>query len=733
MRLFGRSWIRGGGSALTIAVLMSGFLSGPVSAVAPEQWRFRTAADFDPGEFQSVSIGEDGALRLSSQLEEIFVASDPYLWSLVMDRKGTLYAGSGNDGKIFRVRPGQEGELFFDGEELEVHALAIARDGRLYAGTSAPGRVYRFDAGGNAELFFDPELDYIWDLAFLPDGDLLVATGPGGILYRVDREGAEKVWFDSEDTHIRSILISRKGDTIIGTSGQGLIVRISQEGEPSVLYDSPREEVVDLAEGPDGSLYAATLDQEKKPTVKPVRGRAEIKKTPVPVVRRPAAARFNAVYRINPDGITEEFWTAKKEKLYSLLWSEGKLLVGTGDPGRVVALSEEGEATERIRTTSGQVTAMVSGPHGSLFLATSNLGVVSKLDSKSAGQGEYVSIVKDTQTASDWGNVSWKADTPGGTSVRLMVRTGNTGKPGRTWSEWSSPYTDSSGTRIDRPKARYIQWKAVLNSGGKKETPALREVMVAYLQTNLAPGVESVKILTPGTQFQRIPSSNTNNTVAKTPTPKPVSSTSKVTTDKKKSKSDSLARPERGVRSSFQKGRRTARWSATDPNGDSLTFSVYFRGEGEKLWKLLKEGIKEKFHSWDATAMPDGAYQIRVVASDTPSNPRGEALEGEKTSDFFFVDHTPPQIENLDASVRSGKAEITFLVTDSFSLIETAHYSVDAQEWQALYPEDRVADSTSELFRFETEDLVSGEHTIVVRAADEMGNRGSGKIILEIP
>ncbi|MCZ6670000.1 MAG: hypothetical protein O6947_03115, partial [Acidobacteria bacterium] len=86
MRLFGRSWIGGGGSALTIAVLMSGFLSGPVSAVAPEQWRFRTAADFDPGEFQSVSIGEDGALRLSSQLEEIFVASDPYLWSLVMDR-----------------------------------------------------------------------------------------------------------------------------------------------------------------------------------------------------------------------------------------------------------------------------------------------------------------------------------------------------------------------------------------------------------------------------------------------------------------------------------------------------------------------------------------------------------------------------------------------------------------------------------------------------------------------
>ena len=732
MRLLWKSRIRDGGSALIIAILMSGFLSGPVSAVTPEQWRFRTAADFDPGEFQSVSIDENGAVRLSSRLEEIFVAPDPYLWSLVVDRKGTLYAGSGNDGKIFRVEPGQEGELFFDGEELEVHALALARNGRLYAGTSAPARVYRFDADGNAEMFFDPERDYIWDLAFLPDGDLLVATGPGGILYRVDPEGAAKVWFDSEDTHIRSILISRKGDTVIGTSGQGLIVKISPEGEPFVLYDSPKEEVVDLAEAPDGSLYAATLQKGKKPTPKPVRGGTEIRKTPASTVRRPSPPRNNVVYRIDPDGVPKEFWTAKKEKFYSLLWSEGTLLVGTGDPGRVVALTGEGEATERIRTSSAQVTALVSGPRGSIFLATSNLGGVSKLDSESAGQGEYLSTVKDTRTVSDWGNVSWKADTPQGSSVRLMVRTGNTAKPDRTWSEWSTPYTDSSGTRIDRPKARYIQWKAVLDSGEKRGTPALREVMVAYLQTNLAPRVESVKVLTPGTQYQRIPSSSSTSTESKPPTPVPVSSTSKAT-DKKKSKSASLSRPERGVRSSFQKGRRTARWTATDANGDSLTYSVYFRGEGEKLWKVLKEGIKEKFLSWDATAMPDGAYQIRVVASDTPSNPRGEALEGEKTSDSFFVDHTPPQIENLDASVRAGKAEVTFLVTDSFSPIETAHYSVDAQEWQALYPEDRVADSISESFRFETDDLISGEHTIVVRAADEMGNRGSGKIILEIP
>ena len=36
-------------------------------------------------------------------------------------------------------------------------------------------------------------------------------------------------------------------------------------------------------------------------------------------------------------------------------------------------------------------------------------------------------------------------------------------------------------------------------------------------------------------------------------------------------------------------------------------YSIYFRGENQRDWLLLKDGLEQKYYSWDATAMPDGA------------------------------------------------------------------------------------------------------------------------------
>jgi hypothetical protein len=32
----------------------------------------------------------------------------------------------------------------------------------------------------------------------------------------------------------------------------------------------------------------------------------------------------------------------------------------------------------------------------------------------------------------------------------------------------------------------------------------------------------------------------------------------------------------------------TVRWAAHDDNGDDLTYSLYLRGDGETVWRLLK-------------------------------------------------------------------------------------------------------------------------------------------------
>ena len=74
----------------------------------------------------------------------------------------------------------------------------------------------------------------------------------------------------------------------------------------------------------------------------------------------------------------------------------------------------------------------------------------------------------------------------------------------------------------------------------------------------------------------------------------------------------------------------TVRWAAHDDNGDDLTYALYLRGDGETVWRLLKDEITDKAYSFDATLIPDGGYQIKVVASDAPSHTPGDALTGEK-------------------------------------------------------------------------------------------------------
>ena len=88
-------------------------------------------------------------------------------------------------------------------------------------------------------------------------------------------------------------------------------------------------------------------------------------------------------------------------------------------------------------------------------------------------------------------------------------------------------------------------------------------------------------------------------------------------------------------------------WSAHDDNDDDLHYSIYFRGENEHEWKLLKDKLDQKFYSWDSTTLPDGAYYLKIIATDAPSNPPAISLKTERESERFEVDNTPPVIEGL--------------------------------------------------------------------------------------
>jgi hypothetical protein len=183
-------------------------------------------------------------------------------------------------------------------------------------------------------------------------------------------------------------------------------------------------------------------------------------------------------------------------------------------------------------------------------------------------------------------------------------------------------------------------------------------------------------------------------------------------------------------------------WSAHDDNDDDLRYAVYYRGENEHEWKLLKDKLDQKYYSWDTNTLPDGAYYLKIVATDALSNPPAIALKTERESERFEVDNTPPIIKNLQArtlEVYAGGGQpasaltVKFDATDSGSSIDHAQYSVDGGDWALLAPIGNVSDAPEEHYEFSPGKLVPGEHTIAVRAYDRFDNVGSAKTTFVVP
>jgi hypothetical protein len=171
-------------------------------------------------------------------------------------------------------------------------------------------------------------------------------------------------------------------------------------------------------------------------------------------------------------------------------------------------------------------------------------------------------------------------------------------------------------------------------------------------------------------------------------------------------------------------------WQADDPDGDKLSYSVFFRGDGERDWKLLRADLSENTYLLDGDVFADGRYFFRVVASDRPSNAAEQSREAELVGPPVLVDNTPPVVK---AAVprRSGTAlEIDVDAEDQGSSLRRCEYSVDAHPWQPVEAVDGVTDSSRERFLIRIDNLAPGEHLIAIRAYDAAGNAGLTKVIV---
>ncbi len=721
-----------------------------VSASAPVFWQVATRADLMKGDVQNLAVDDDGRLTLGPPTALVYDSAAPFLWSVAAGPGGTTYIGSGNEGKVFRVGPDGKATVFYDASEMEIHALAAAPDGGLYVAASPDGQIYKVDAKGAARPFYKPEAKYIWSLAVDRAGNVFAGTGGNGVIYKVTPDGKGSVFYKTRCTNVVALAFDAAGRLLAGTESPGRVFRIDGEGHAFVLLESAYREIHSLRVDPKGVIYAVavaaeTAGGEERPAEA---APAPARKAPVASVsteisgitvidvgvsaaagakvseaKTAAPTAKGAVYRILPDGLWDTVWESPEDTPYDVAFAnDGALLVATGDKGKIFRIAGDPPGVSlAARAPAKQVTRFLSTAGGDLFYVTSNPGKLFRLSPGHAGRGTYESDVRDTETVSTWGTISWKGSTPPGSQIQIRTRSGNSQTPDDTWSPWSEPYTNADGQPIKSPNARFIQWQAVLSGSGA--SPVLTSVTVAYLQRNLRPRIASITAYPPGNVFQK-PYSTGEGEIAGFEAGWPDTRPSPVTLAAGAASNPSLGPSPLGRRI-YQKGLQTIAWKAEDDNGDKLQYDLFYRREGETAWRPLQRGLTDPLFVWDTTSVPDGTYFVRIVANDALSNPPAQALSTKSDSEAIDVDNTPPAIRLLDVRRESGKTVVSFEAADAQSTIERADYSVDSGRWQPLYPKDGLCDSRTESFEFSVGGQPEG---IVLRVMDVMGNIATARV-----
>ena len=466
--------------------------------------------------------------------------------------------------------------------------------------------------------------------------------------------------------------------------------------------------------------------------------------TPLPTVNS------SSVYRIAADGSPEELWSARDDVVYSMgLLPGGKLLLGTGNDGVVLELDGNHVFSKLVKATSRQVTSIAAGPGGKLFLAAANPGKVFALGPENESEGTYESQPLDAHIFSRWGRTVWwgenfaAANAAGAARIAIYARSGNTSDPDSNLSDWSGPYANPSGDKLDCPAARFVQWKAVLRGGSGASAPAIDWFSIAYLPKNIPPEVTAIAVQDPGVRIQGIslPPAGAGPqapraTGCRRRRPRPRSNQWRVCARGRFL--DDEARPS-ALRISIPFLRASRKKDSSPFCGRPMMRTM------TSLNSPFISGAKTRLPgscsrtSWIRGSIrgtqrqcPTAPTTLKIVANDAPSNPGGEALSSERESDRFVVDNAPPSIAQLTAESVSAGVRVRFQASAPVSFVARAQYSLDAGDWTLDFPAGGLSDAPRENYDFQLQKISPGEHTVTVRVYDQFENVSSAKATVRI-
>ncbi len=668
--------------------------------------------DWLGSETRGVRIGADGRLRLAPNLRRVGQLPEGVIWAAVPDGSGGAYLSAGTDGKLFHYVGGQMKPL---GQVKGGIVFAMARLGQdLVVAPTGEGKLVRVTPGGEVKPFADIDARIVWALAV--EGDAVIVAGgfeKGAVLIQAREGSSRRLTELADETAFTALVADGAGGWYLGSHGRGLVLRYSRQGDRlETLLDTPFEEVRALALA-DGQLY---IGADNGLTPKFSTGQLERREGYLQADT--STITRSAVIRLDKDRVPETLWQSTQSQIYALTAWKGQLLVGTGNRSRLFALplgkardTDPFAVVQELGTA--QATAFLPSG-GDLLVVGSNPAELHLLSEAQATEGTLESKILKGAPIADWGRTYLDADTPTGTNVELQFRTGSTETPDATWSPWTPPLR--SGERPALPPARFAQFRLRLSSTRGGATPIVETVSVYWAHRNLAPVWEGVDLMPPGLIITRTaPPDDIGIERVPLDTQKLIPALGYMGAEKR----------------SFRRGGQSFVFRVNDPNGDALQFTIRLVPErGAPI--LLEKAWKEKFFSFDTLPVPDGRYRLEVIASDAPSAPFNAALTSTWRTAPFTVDHTPPVISELSATVEGEGIRVRFLARDETSVLKEAAISADGERWLQIVPEDRVFDQKEE--RFDV--LVPREATrgdrILVKVVDQHNNEQSAAVTLGV-
>jgi len=579
--------------------------------------------------------------------------------------------------------------------------MARLPDGDIVAATIPGGTIHRVSTRGKLSTFATLDVEQIWDLLVHRDR-LLVATGPKGELFSLSLEGKDaKVILDVSEKDLLSLL-AVKQDIVVGTAPRAKLFQVSDDLEGTLLHDFAGDEVRDLALTSTGLVVAVNEFKDRSLSsvdalTKTLNRTSLVGQPPTGSISGGSTPKAEAtVYHVNLGAKLDlaraseaswEKWLHKDKQYFSSLLAldgKGTVLVASSSGGKIYRVRGVRDVATVADLEERQITSLCRLETGPVIATAGDSAAVYRLQAAPAAKARYRSKIFDATQPASFGTVRMRGVGP----ISLRARSGPSEEPDKRWTDWKKIALASGdgglhGSLAGLERRRYVQLEVQLGN----KAAVLRDLELFYAPENLAPVLQSIKVEAP----------DFDDDDDDEPDPK-----------------------------------LTIEWKVDARDDDDLVYEVRVRPEGADSSQWIKlhpddELVTKKELKWDVTTVPDGVYEVGVVASDAPSNGTAKARTDELVSAPVIVDRRRPVIENT--SVAGDR--VLGRARDDGNHIHDVSFSLNGGPFQAASASDGLFDEKQESFELVLpRDLRGGRHRLVLRARDAAGNIGTVAIVI---